>query len=143
MKKLENIIKTERNERKIEQESMKNKIKKLEEINMERIEKLPKKENRAKKINISINKNKEKMQEVNDEINTRDNFEENPENLKFKEYLINNYEYGNLCFDVFIGLKDKVEYLVYNNKNNNKIEIMRISDKNIIKSFGGHENLLN
>ena len=139
MKKLENIIKTERNERKIEQESMKNKIKKLEEINMERIEKLPKKENRAKKINISINKNKEKMQEVN----TRDNFEENPENLKFKEYLINNYEYGNLCFDVFIGLKDKVEYLVYNNKNNNKIEIMRISDKNIIKSFGGHENLLN
>ena len=39
MKKLENIIKTERNERKIEQESMKNKIKKLEEINKEIIEK--------------------------------------------------------------------------------------------------------
>ena len=37
MKKLENIIKTDRNERKIEQESMKNKIKKLEEINKERI----------------------------------------------------------------------------------------------------------
>jgi WD40 repeat protein len=138
VKKLENIIKTERNERKREQEFMKKKIKKLEKIIKELRVKIQRKERIAKKVNISMNK--EKMQEVNDEINTRDNFEENPENLKFKEYLINNYEYGNLCFDVFIGLKDKVEYLVYNNKNINKIEIMRISDKNIIKSFGGNEN---
>ena len=80
------------------------------------------------------------MEEVNDEINKSESFEANPENLKFKDYIINNIEQGNLCFDVFIGLKDKVEYLVYNNKNNNNIEIMRINDKNIIKSLGGHKS---
>ena len=123
-----------------EQESMKNKIKKLEEINKEIIEKVQKNEIISKKKNISINKDKEKIQEVNDEINTTENFEANPENLKFKEYLINNYEKGNICFDVYIGLKDKKEYLVYNNKNNFKIEIMRISDKKITKSLEGHKS---
>ena len=123
-----------------EQESMKNKIKKLEEINKEIIEKVQKNEIISKKKNISINKDKEKIQEVNDEINTTENFEANPENLKFKEYLINNYEKGNICFDVYIGLKDKKEYLAYNNKNNFKIEIIRISDKKITKSLEGHKS---
>ena len=142
VKKLENIIKTERNERKREQEFMKKKIKKLEKIIKELRVKIQRKEIIAKKVNISMNKEKiqEVHDEINDEINISESFEANTENLKFKEYLINNDKKVNLCFDVFIGLKDKVEYLVYNNKNKNKIEIMRISDKNIIKSLGGHKN---
>ena len=33
-------------------------------------------------------------------------------------------------FALFNGIKDNIEYIVYNNKTNYNIEIMRISDKN-------------
>ena len=72
-------------------------------------------------------------------MNVNDNFNENPINLKFKEYLTSNQAYSNLSnFDVYIGLKDHIEYLIYNNKNNYNLEIMRIKDKTIISSLVGH-----
>ena len=41
------------------------------------------------------------------------NFKENPQNLKFKYQLTNNRTDSGLLdnFDVFIGLKDKIEYI--------------------------------
>ena len=65
-----------------------------------------------------------------------------PDNLKFTENLTNNnYKWGLLGnFDVYIGLKDNIEYLVYINKQNHNLEIMRINDKTIISSLKGHNN---
>ena len=67
-------------------------------------------------------------------------FKGNPENLKLKENITNNHSNtGYLCqFDVYIGIKDNIEYIVYNNKNNYNIEIMRIKEKRIINSLKGH-----
>ena len=61
-------------------------------------------------------------------------FKENPQNLKFKFQLTNNRTDAGLLrnFDVFIGLKDKIEYIIYNNKNNYNLDIIRIKDKSII-----------
>ena len=65
-------------------------------------------------------------------------FKENPLKLKFKKELANNRDNsGHLCnFDIFIGLKDNIEYLIYSS--NYILKIMRICDKRIIKSLGGH-----
>ena len=45
-------------------------------------------------------------------------FKEKPQNLKFKYQLTNKRTDSGLLsnFDVFIGLKDKIEYIIYNNK---------------------------
>ena len=67
-------------------------------------------------------------------------FKENPQNLKFK-YQLTNKRTDSGClrnFDVFIGLKDKIEYIIYNNKNNYNLDIMRINDQSIITSLKGH-----
>ena len=61
--------------------------------------------------------NKEKEKEENDNFikqNININFKDNPQNLKFIEYLTNNHSNGyNLCnIDVYIGLKDHIEYLI-------------------------------
>ena len=42
-------------------------------------------------------------------------------------------------FDVFIGLKDKIEYLIFNTRASYNLEIMRIYDKKIINSLKGHK----
>ena len=69
------------------------------------------------------------------------NFKDNPLNLEFTEYLTNNHSDSNLAnFDVYIGLKDHIEYLIFNNKNNYNLEIMRIKDKTIITSLKGHNS---
>ena len=86
---------------------------------------------------------KKKIKEENDNFikqNINIEFKENPQNLKFRECLTNNAScYCDLSkFAVFIGLKDHVEYLVYNNKNNFNLDIMRIRDKTIIISLKGH-----
>ena len=113
---IENIIE----ERSREKEEMRKKIDEIKEENKKMKEKLER-----------IEKEKEDKREI---------FKKNPENLKFNESLTNNHRgYGNLCnFDVYIGLKDNIEYIVYNNKNNYNIEIMRINDKVIINSLKGH-----
>ena len=67
-------------------------------------------------------------------------FKENPQNLKFKYQLTNKRSDSGLLdnFDVFIGLKDKIEYIIYNNKDNYNLDIMRINDQSIITSLKGH-----
>ena len=86
---------------------------------------------------------KQKMEEENENFikqNINVEFKENPQNLKFREILTNN---NPVCdqrqkFAVYIGLKDHIEYLVYNNKNNFNLDIMRIKDKTIITTLKGH-----
>ena len=77
-----------------------------------------------------------------DKIENKENFEKNPENLNLIEDLTDNAINRGVLFnfDVFIGLNDKIEYLIYNNKNNYNLDIMRICDKNIIVSLKGHNN---
>ena len=43
-------------------------------------------------------------------------------------------------FDIFIGLKDHIEYLIFSNKNNYNLDIMRIRDKMTINSLKGHNS---
>ena len=88
------------------------------------------------KINNEALKAKEEKHILMNEID----FKENPQNLKFKYQLTNNRSDSGLLdnFDVFIGLKDKIEYIIYNNKNNYNLDIMRIKDKSIITSLKGH-----
>ena len=61
--------------------------------------------------------------------------------MKYKKELINNRSEGGVLrkFDVFKGLKDNVEYMIFNNKNTYNLDIMRIKDQFIIKSLIGHK----
>ena len=99
--------------------------------------------NEVIKINNAQNKEKNeviKPKEDKNELMNQINFKENPQNLKFKYQITNNRSNSGCLqnFDVFIGLKDKIEYIVYNNANNYNLDIMRISDKFIINSLKGH-----
>ena len=83
------------------------------------------------------------MKEENEKFikqNIKAEFKENPQNLKLRDTLTNNASsYAQQSkFDVYIGLKDHIEYLVYNNKDTNNLDIMRIRDKTIITSLKGH-----
>ena len=72
--------------------------------------------------------------------NIETEFKDAPKYLKFSETLTKNNKKrnGNLYnFDVFIGLKDHIEYLIYTNDKSN-LDIMKIRDKTIITSFKGH-----
>lgn len=64
-------------------------------------------------------------------------FKGNPTKIKFKYDLTNNgIAHGNIInFEVFVGLKDKNEYFVYENINNKSIDVMRIIDKYFITSL--------
>ena len=63
-----------------------------------------------------------------------------PTNLNYKKDITNNIKGWGLLnnFAVYNGLKDNIEYIVYNNKNNYNLDIMRIYDKAIINSLKGH-----
>ena len=114
-----------------------NKIKLLEDkINILENEIKQFKESQNKIIKEAL-KPKEEKHILMNEID----FKENPQNLKFKYQLTNNRADSGLLsnFDVFIGLKDKIEYIIYNNKNNYNLDIMRINDQSIITSLKGHK----
>ena len=151
-----NQIKEENEKNKKEREEMKNNFNKLIE------EKNKEKEEMEKKINLLIEENKaikdnlekfknyfeEKMKEqltgninIFNEINT-DNFTQNPNELKFKELLTDNHSSAGLLsnFAIFTGLKDNIPYLVYNNKINCNLEVMRLNDNKILHSLQKHEN---
>ena len=86
---------------------------------------------------------KQKMKEENEKFikqNINAEFKENPQNLKLRDTLTTNASsYNQLAkFDVYIGFKDHIEYLVCSNKNTNNLDIMRIKDKTIITSLKGH-----
>ena len=82
-----------------------------------------KEENNFKSQNISIN------------------FYENPENLSFKEYLTNNHSNSGWLreFAIYTSLYDNLDYLVYNNKNNYNLDILRIKDRKIIHYLKCHK----
>ena len=138
-----NIIKEENNKEKKEMEST---IKKLIDENKKMKDNLNKYidflEERMKELKKE-KKLKQKMKEENDNYikqNIKAEFKENPQNLKLREELTN---IASCCcqqskFAVFIGLKDHIEYLVFNNKNTFNLDIMRIKDKTIITSLKGH-----
>ena len=71
-------------------------------------------------------------------------FQKNPEKLKYEKIITDNHSYGGCLynFDVFRGLKDNIEYIIYINNEiyNYNIEIMRIEDNVKIKSLKGHKN---
>ena len=97
---------------------------------------------KEKKKEEELNK---KIKEENDNYikqNINVEFKENPQNLKLRDTLTSNSSYNSNLdkFDVFIGLKDHIEYLIYNNKNNYNLDIMRIKDKTIITSLKGHNS---
>lgn len=73
--------------------------------------------------------------------NAHINFYENPENLTFKEYLTNNHSNSGWLreFAIFTSLYDNLEYLVYNNKNNYNLDILRIKDRKIIHYLKHHK----
>ena len=84
----------------------------------------------------------EKDNSIKQNINAE--FKENPQKLQFRETLTN-ISSVYFCVDkfaVYIGLKDHIEYLVYNNKNNHNLDVMRIKDKTIITSLKGHSSLV-
>ena len=43
-------------------------------------------------------------------------------------------------FDVFIGLKDNLEYMIFNKRTNYTLDIMRLQDNKIIYSLNGHKS---
>ena len=103
-------------------------------------------ENEIKKFKESQNKIIKELLKPKEEkykLMNQFDFKENPQNLKFKYQLTNKrIDYSGLLdnFDAFIGLKDKIEYIIYNNKNNYNLDIMRINDQSIITSLKGHNN---
>ena len=69
-----------------------------------------------------------------------DYFEKDPNNLKFKNLLANDHSRDGLLanFVVYTGLIDGITYLVYNNRNNFNLEVMRIRDKVYVRSLKKH-----
>ena len=109
---------------------LEDKIKKLEE----QIEKYKESSNNlTNEVLLSSKEEKPKLISQND-------FKENPQNLKFKYQLTKNRADSGCLdnFDLFIGLKDRKEYIIYNNKDNYNLDIMRINDQFIIISLKGH-----
>jgi hypothetical protein len=69
-----------------------------------------------------------------------DYFEKDPNNLKFKDLLANDQSREGLLanFAVYTGLIDGIAYLVYNNRVNFNLEVMRIRDKVYVRSLKKH-----
>lgn len=106
---------------------------------------IKKKENFENKI-IENNKINDNINYKNDIIgdDNEDNFVGNPAKLEFNDIIVKDHSCGGLLnnFDVFKGLKDNIEYIIYNNKNNFYLEIVKIKDKELIKSLKGHDNIV-
>ena len=126
----------EKNKEKEEKEEMNTKInsliedyKKMKE-NIEKIEKYSLKNASESKPSFVINES------------NYNNFNQNPSNLKFKELLTSNHSSAGMLsnFAVFTGLKDNVPYLVYNNKTNFNLEVMRLNDNTIVHFLQKHNN---
>ena len=137
----ENII---RNNNIIIKEEIKNKKNENKEIKMNLLNdkaNLLSEENKNLNNKLIINESlfNEKREEKYNLIKPTNNniFVSNPQNLKFKKILTNN---ALANFDVYIGLKDHIEYLIFNNIKNYNLDIMRIKDTKIITSLEGHQN---
>ena len=82
------------------------------------------------------NDNNNKLINLNN--NLKNDFNGNPNRLKNIDYLLKSDEKGQICFDDFVGLIDKKEYLAYNIKNS--LEIITIKDKKKIISLKKHQD---
>ena len=93
---------------------------------------------------IKINNDEKDIQknEINKELENDENlnFKENPEKLEYIEKITDQQSDGGLLFnfEVFKGLKDKIEYIVFCSKINFNLNIMNIISKEIIASLEGH-----
>ena len=125
-----NEMKNEIKELKEENENIKKVLNKYKDFMDERILEIEKEKEKNKKIE------EEKQNFINQNINVE--FKEDPQNLKYNETLTKVNKCYQYYFDVFIGLTDHLEYIIYANNSNN-IDIMRINDKTIIKSLEGHK----
>ena len=147
-----NLLLEEKNKDKKEMETKINLL--LEEKNNEKKE-METKINELIEENKKLNKNFEnylfnKQNNLNDNQSSSSTMlqkqpsinKSNPNYLKFTRLLTNNHSSGGILsnFEVFIGLKDKIEYLAYGNKINNNIEILRIYDNMLIHSLPRHNN---
>ena len=129
-----------------EKHEMKEEINTLKEENKRLIELINKHENFINERIKEINRDKKEKEKIKEEENNfiKNNieisFKDDPNYLKFSDTLTKDNKIGNgsfYNFDVFIGLKDHIEYLIYT-KDNNNLDIMRIKDKTIITSLKGH-----
>ena len=75
-------------------------------------------------------------------LNIDINFYGNPEKLDFKDCLTSNHSKSGWLrqFVVYTGIKDNIDYLIYNDKNNFNINIIRINDKKNVHYFKGHKD---
>ena len=139
-------------------EFLETKIKKLEEainlstqknVNNNKIEvedpkKIELKKEEKNCIEMDLESKEEKKECMNipkADYQNLNEFTENPEDLRYeyclsKEVTSSENELNN--FDVYIGVKDHIYYMVYENLKNNNIEIMNIVERKIIKSLSGH-----
>ena len=139
-------------------EFLETKIKKLEEvinlstqknvsnnkIEVEDPKKIELKKEEKNCIEMDLESKEEKKECMNTpkaENQNLNEFTENPEDLRYeyclsKEVTSSENELNN--FDVYIGVKDHIYYMVYENLKNNNIEIMNIVERKIIKSLSGH-----
>ncbi len=131
------LLMEENDKNKKEIEELKNKVKALTE------EKNEEKQQYEKKIQLLYSETKQvnnKLDLILLKKSNDDEFEKDPNKLTFKELLTNNHSGIGLLanFTVYTGLKDDIEYLVYNNKHNFNLEVMRIRDKYIVYSLKKH-----
>ena len=153
------------NKLKEENESLKSEIKHLKESNSSSLK--SENDSNKNKINYSTNnqlitQNKNKIEinmeskgenNISNNIENKDKaiiipenqnlaiFNENPQQLRYETYItadISSSENELNNFDTFIGVKDHIYYLVYNNMKNFNIEILNIVEKKVIKSLSGH-----
>ena len=124
-------------------DEMANEITKLKKENININQQLIQEKQKSERINKEL---KEIKKGIDDENKVLENnidiipFEGDPTYLSYKEEITNNIKGWGLLnnFAVYCGLKDNIEYIAYNSKNNNNIEIMRIYDRTIINSLKGH-----
>ena len=123
-KELKEIVK----EKNKEKDEMMGKINLLIEENKKIKEKIDK-----IKINGVRNEGKSSSSPLFEEIN-KNNFSKNPNNFKLKGLLTSNHSSAGMLanFAVFIGLRDNIPYLVYNNKLNFNLEVMNLNDNTIV-----------
>ena len=95
-----------------------------------------------KVINKKVKEEKKDEENIINDIDIKINLN-NQKQLKFKYNLTKNIENNaNMSnFEVFIGLKDNIEYIIYSNKTNYNLDIMTITDQKIIRSLKGHNSV--
>ena len=142
----------------LNKDSNNNKSKKNKDIKKDNLNELNKKKSGVKKAGNNVNEIKlESIDDNNIEDNEFDDdegkinlpekaeamkFTEGPEALRFDYPLtkdISSYADELNNFDVFIGVRDHVYYVIYNNTRNYNIEIMNIFNRKIVKSLSGHQ----